>query len=68
MQMLERARQESVSRANNGVSFADRNADPTQQGIGVGAAAETKTKKIDVSGSVGSLQVRELCGVRETKR
>lgn len=63
MQMLERARQESVSRANNDLSFSDRNADPTQQRIGVGTAAETK--KIDKSGSVGSMQAKEQCGVRK---
>lgn len=57
MPMLERARQESVSRADNAVSVADRNAGPTQQRIGVGTAAETK--KIDGSGSAGSLQVRQ---------
>lgn len=61
--MLERARQESVSRANNDLSFYDRNADPTQQRIGVGTAAETK--KIDKSGSVGSMQAKEQCGVRK---
>lgn len=65
MQMLERARQ-SVSRAANAVSVAGRNADPTQQRIGVGTAAETK--KIDGSGSAGSLQVREQRGVRRMKK
>jgi hypothetical protein len=52
----------------NAVSFAGRNADadPTQQRIGVGTAAETK--KIDGSGSAGSLQVREQCGVRRMKK
>lgn len=63
--MLERARQESVSRANHDLSFSDRNADPTQQRIGVGTAAETM--KIDKFGSVGSMQIKQQCGVRKKR-